>query len=162
MKRKGRLTIAVIALAMVVATFFVVLSKRQPTYRGRTVSSWLEQLFNAKGNQSQAIDALRELGAKAVPVEIEALARTDSPLDKWYQSVYPKLPLSLTNQNRDIRSSAAYALLRYGPAAKGAAPGLVNALNDSDAQVRKAARVALEKIDPEAEAKGGGAHGQDH
>ena len=162
MKRNGRLTITVIALAMVVATLFVVLSKRQPTYQGRTVNSWLEQVFDTKGNQRQAIDALRELGAKAVPIEIDALARTDSPLDKWYQSVYPKLPLSLTNQNRDIRSSAAYALLRYGPAAKGAAPGLVNALNDSDAQVRKAARVALEKIDPEAEAKGGGAHGQDH
>src|SRR5439155_12355112 len=95
MKRNGRLTITVIALAMVVATLFVVLSKRQPTYRGRTVNSWLEQVFNAKGNQRQAIDALRELGSKAVPIEINALARTDSPLDKWYQGVYPKLPLRL-------------------------------------------------------------------
>ena len=95
MKRKGRLTIAVIALAMMVAAFFVVLSKRQPTYRGRTVNSWLEQVFDAKANQRQAIDALRELGAKAVPAEIDALARTDSPLDKWYQSVFPKLPLWL-------------------------------------------------------------------
>jgi len=162
MKRNGTLIIAASAVAIALVTCFLVRSKRQPTYRGRTVNSWLEEIFDAKGNQGKAMNALRELGAKAVPVEIEALARTDSPLDKWYQSVYPKLPLSLTNQNRDIRSSAAYALLRYGPAAKGAAPGLVNALNDSDAQVRKAARVALEKIDPEAEAKGGGAHGQDH
>src|SRR5437867_12450225 len=95
MKRNGRLTITVIALAMVVATWFVVLSKRQPTYQGRTVYSWLEQVFEAKGNQRQAIDALRELGSKAVPIELNSLARTDSPLDKWYQSAYPRLPLSL-------------------------------------------------------------------
>jgi len=59
--------------------------------------------------------------------------------------------------------SAAYSLLRYGPEAKGAAPSLVNALNDSDAEVRKAARRALETIDPEAETKPAGTdHGQDH
>jgi HEAT repeat protein len=339
MNRERRLTIAVAALAMMVAMFFVALSKRQPTYQGRTVNSWLEQVFNAKGNQSQAIDALRELGAKAVPVEIDALARTLSPLDKWYQSVYPKLPLrlrrhlptpvkgetmhaatirsaaelalinnehtreflpelvrclkegnsevrlyaapvvthwiraedtfciptlievlndgdarvrdygahalsrfgpaakaaspalekglkdsetqvritaamalsaidtntttlaipvlkeaiangdprtrhwaavylrnlnlgdretipvfisSLTSQDRDIRISAAYSLLRYGPEAKGATPALVSALNESDAEVRRGVRRALEKIDPEAAAKAEGAHGQDH
>src|SRR5439155_23239504 len=117
MKRNGRLTITVIALAMVVATLFVVLSKRQPTYRGRTVNSWLEQVFDAKANQRQAIDVLRELGAKAVPAEIDALARTDSPLDKWYQSVFPKLPLWLqrhlpTPINAEtMRSAAELALL---------------------------------------------------
>src|SRR5438132_4314090 len=97
MKRKGRLTIAAIALALALAlaTFFVVLSKRHPTYRDRTVNGWLEQVYDTKGNQGQAIDALREMGAKAVPVEIDALARTDSPLDKWYRSVFAKLPLWL-------------------------------------------------------------------
>jgi len=138
MKRNGTLVIAASALV----TCFVVQSKRQPTYGGRTAKSWLEQVFDAKGNQRQAIDALRELGAKAVPVEIDALARTDSPLNKWYQSVYPKRPLSLQRH----------------------LPKPINAeAMRSAAEVRKAARMALEKIDPEAEAKPGGtAHGQDH
>src|SRR6266581_4690295 len=100
MKRTGRLTLVAIALAMALLAFFVVQYKRQPTYQGRTVNSWLEQVFDTKGNQRQAIDALRELGSKAVPIEINSLARTDSPLDKWYQSAYPKLPLSLRRHLR--------------------------------------------------------------
>src|SRR5437773_6919570 len=91
-KWRSRLILAGISFGVLLVMFFVLLSKRQPTYRGRTVPSWLEQVFDAKGNQRQAIDALRELGAKAVPAEINALARTDTPLDKWYQSVFPKLP----------------------------------------------------------------------
>src|SRR5438477_5766569 len=141
MKRKGRLTIAVIALAMVVATFFVVLSKRQPTYRGRTVNSWLEQVFNAKGNQRQAIDALRELGSKAVPIEINALARTGSPLDKWYQSVFPKLPLSLqrhlpTPINAETMRSAAELALLNNQHTREFMPEFVRCLKKGNSEVR--------------------------
>jgi HEAT repeat protein len=83
-------------------------------------------------------------------------------IDPGDRGTIPAFISSLTNQDRDIRISAAYSLLRYGPEAKGAAPSLANALNDSDAEVRRAARRALEKIDPEAAAKAEGAHGQDH
>jgi HEAT repeat protein len=120
-KGKSRFLLAAISLAVLLATFLVVLSSREPRYGGRTISSWLQKVFDSKVFIS-----------------------------------------SLTNQERGIRISAAYSLMRYGPEAKDAAPGLVDALNDSDAEVRKAARMALEKI-AEAEATPAGtAHGQDH
>ena len=126
---------------MVVATFFVVLSNRQPTYRGRTVNSWLEEIFDAKGNQGKAMNALRELGAKAVPVQIEALTRTDSPLDKWYQSVYPKLPLWLQRRlptpiNAETMHSAAELALLNNEHTREFMPELERCLKEGNSKVR--------------------------
>jgi len=141
MKRERRLTIAAIALAMMVAMFFVVLSMRQPTYQGRTVNSWLEQVFAAKGNQRQAIEALRELGSKAVPIEINALARTDSSLDKGYQSIYPKLPLWLQRRlpmpvNAEPMRSAAELALLNNQHTREFMPELVRCLKKGNSEAR--------------------------
>jgi hypothetical protein len=145
-KGKSRLMLAVISFGVLLVTFFVVQSKRPPTYGGRTVNSWLEQIFDAQGNQGQAMDALRELGAKAVPFEIDALARTHSPLDKWYQSVYPKLPLWLrrhlprpikgeTMHGEAMRSAAELALLN-NEHTREFMPDLVRCLKEGNSKVR--------------------------
>jgi len=75
---------------------------------------------------------------------VEALDQRDNTLSRFYRRIYPKL-------------------MRYGPEAKAAAPSLLSVLNDWDAEVRRAARNSLEKVDPKAAVKAGGAaHGQDH
>ena len=115
MKRKDRLTIAVIALAMVVATFFVVLSKRQPTYRGRAVAHALSTFGPAakvaapalekglKDSETQVrITAAMALSAidtntatLTIPGLKEAIANGD-PRTRHWAAVYRSTTLSRT------------------------------------------------------------------
>src|SRR5207245_4224913 len=151
-KGRSRLMLTVIPFALLLVTFCVVLSKRQPTYRGRTVNSWLEEIFDVKGNQGKVMNALRELGAKAVPIEINALARTDSPLDKWYQNVYPKLPLWLQRRlptpiNAETMHSAAELALLNNEHTREFMPELERCLKEGNSKVlRYAAGVVADCI----------------
>jgi len=72
-----------------------------------------------------ALEALREIGDGALPVWIAALG---------HKSV-------------DVRYESATALAEFGEKAKAAIPKLKELLNDSDEDVRVAAREALEGID---------------
>ena len=87
------------------------------------------------------MNALRELGAKAVPVEINALARTDSLLDKWYQKVYPKLPLWLQRRlptpiNAETMHSAAELALLNNEHTREFMPELERCLKEGNSKVR--------------------------
>ena len=91
--KRGRIIATCISVAVagaLLATF--ALQNRGPLNRGRTVNSWLRQVFDPSRSQGEALQALREMGAQAVPFEIRALTRSDSALSRWYQGVYRKLP----------------------------------------------------------------------
>jgi HEAT repeat protein len=47
------------------------------------------------------------------------------------------------------------SLIQFGSKAKSAVPGLIRALSDPEANVRQAARAALNQINPEAAANAG-------
>ncbi len=55
---------------------------------------------------------------------------------------------SLKDKETDVRLSAAIGLGYFGEEAKTAIPGLQAALKDRDVRVRRAAVVALSRIDP--------------
>jgi HEAT repeat protein len=105
------------------------------------------------------IDASQK--AAVVPVFKDVIANGNAR-DRHWAAVYlhqiqpenaeiiPVFVGSLTNQESGIRSSAAYSLLSYGSNAKIAIPALQKALGDADADVRQAARDALQNIDPAA------------
>ena len=97
----------------------------------------------------------------AIPVLSETLTN-GSQHDRYWAAVYiytidsknadviPVFISSLTNEQREIRVSAAYCLRSYGSQVKAAVPALLNMLKARDTEVQKAARAALEKINPEA------------
>ena len=99
--------------------------------------------------------------AAVIPVFKDVIANGNAR-DRHWAAVYlhkiqpanaeiiPVFVGSLTNQDSGIRSSAAYSLLSYGFNARTAIPALQKALGDADADVRQAARDALQKIDPDA------------
>jgi len=99
--------------------------------------------------------------ALTIPVLKEAITNSDARNRHWAAvylhridstdaGVLPVFIGSLTNDDSGIRISAAYSLRPYGGEAKAAVPALLNLLHDSDAEVRKAVRAVLGKIDPEA------------
>jgi HEAT repeat protein len=98
--------------------------------------------------------------AAAIPVLKEVIANGNAK-DRHWAAVYlhkiqpddaeliPVFIGSLTNADRGIRISAAYSLLQYGSAAKMAVPALQQVLDDSNADMRRAAQEAIRQIDPE-------------
>ena len=142
--KRGRLIATCIAAAVVgacVATY-ALLHSREPVHRGRTVNSWLRQVFDPSRSQGEAIQALREMGAQAVPFEIRALSRSDSALGRWYHGVYPKLPLRKHLPEpvaaETIRSAAELALLN-NPHSAEYIPEIVPLLKHQDPTVRSSA-----------------------
>lgn len=115
MKRHGVLATvaALVIVGAAVATWVV--HRAGPVHRGRTVRSWLAQVFDPKRSQPEAMKELREMGAQAVPGEIEALTCTDSALARIYEDIRVKLPsgrrLPELVDAGTIRSAAEVALL---------------------------------------------------
>src|SRR5437867_13326508 len=94
-KGKNRFLLAAISLAVLLATFFGFLSHRQPSYQNRTVNSWLKQVYDTKRSQPEALDALNKMGADAVPPLSEALAKTDSRVDRLCRRVHLQMPAGI-------------------------------------------------------------------
>jgi HEAT repeat protein len=65
------------------------------------------------------------------------------------------LTSGLQDPERKVRQHAAAYLAEFGPLAKDAVPGLLQAVKDNDRFVRQQAANALKRIDPEAAAKAG-------
>lgn len=92
----------------------------------------------------------------ATLIELTGIQPADSPFaaqalygeisfnDSW---ALPWLEQSLTAEASAIRTHAATALARFGPAARPALPALLKALQDDDEDVRKAAAKAVAAID---------------
>ena len=101
------------------------------------------------------IAVLREAMLNGDPRNRHWAAVYFSQIDADSLETLPVFVGSLTNRERNLRISAAYSLLRFGPKAKAAVPALVEMRNDSDTEVQQAVRAALRSIDPEAASKVG-------
>jgi HEAT repeat protein len=68
---------------------------REPVYRGKPVSSWLERL-SRNNPQPEAWTVLYdEIGPDAIPALKRAVKQNDSALRRAYRTVFPRLPLTL-------------------------------------------------------------------
>ena len=101
----------------------------EPRFAERTFSEWQRYLRDlSPGVRQRAVEALGYFGATAVPVLIETVKNEAHP---------------------EVRASAATALAGLGPAAKEAAPVLIEASKAAEPRVRATALVALGKVGPE-------------
>jgi HEAT repeat protein len=123
-------------------------------YQGKPLKTWTLQ---AQRGDPRAQEALKALGAKAVPSLVELLQAQDSALWKRLWAYVPKLPPKLRKVAIErigppdaarTREAAAYSLGVIGPDARAAAPLLAHALRDKETLVRWAAATALGNIGP--------------
>jgi hypothetical protein len=99
-----------------------------PTYRGRTLAAYREQLKNApEADRADAIRAIGSFGGDAAPAADEVAAE-------------------LNDSDPEVRAAAEWALSQIGPGASGSVPNLGKALADSSPRVRALAAVALREI----------------
>jgi len=103
----------------------------------------------AKAAVPTLIQVLKGPDARLYEPAIEALGNIHSEADL----VIPLLISYLTN--KDLDDEAATALGNYGSLAREAYPKIVPLLKANDDDARRAAHIALKKIDPEAAAKAG-------
>ncbi|HXJ93362.1 MAG TPA: DUF2961 domain-containing protein [Terriglobia bacterium] len=104
-----------------------------PTYRGRTLAAYREQLKNApQADRADVIRATGSFGEDAVPAADEVAAQ-------------------LSSGDGEVRAAAAWALSQIGPGASGSVANLGAALSDSSPRVRALAAVALREMRAKAE-----------
>jgi HEAT repeat protein len=139
MKKRLAAGCALLLLAATAVAFFeptgTVLGKLrgEKFYGGRPTSVWRKELLDrAPGAQTNAVMALADGKAGAVPVLIDLLHTGDAAGGK------------------EVRLMAALALGHAGPEAEPAVPALTELLSDPSPDVRVAAAEALGKVGPAA------------
>jgi len=86
MKTKG--IFIFIALVLALGGVILLLFPREPHYRGRSLSSWLQQCYDTPLNETQRLSeaqaAVRAIGAnKSVPVLLKLVETKEDPVSTW-------------------------------------------------------------------------------
>src|SRR5438093_430223 len=117
----------------VVSTALLVwrLMPTEPSYLGKPLTHWLEQLqigqYYDPKVKDEAVKALRAMGASAIPPLIKLLKKRDSALKQRINSLTTRSPLkrALLPEAHFDKNWAADALGEIGPPASAAIPALV-------------------------------------
>ena len=159
MRKRFQFALAVLLIALSGVIAWQLLREREPVYRGKRLSVWLVQYGTnhwSKGHWSvgrrgeldtQAENAIRQIGTNAISTCLRIIATRDSPLFK----VVPLLPERWVapfykSSVPEYQFQGAYGLIALGAAAKPAVPALIALLNDSHGEVRYAAVFALDEL----------------
>ncbi len=147
----GAVLAAVAVLAVLVVTIFV---GRGPVYKGRPAMAWGRDLNSPDpAVRSNATDAVRALGAEAVPIWTTALRRQDPIFKTLYLATARAVPAAVRRPLTRVvkpfvaqvdRLAAANALSLLGPSAP--VEPLLAALKGTDRQVSFIAATTLGKI----------------
>lgn len=135
----------------------------EPVSRGRPLGEWREDLQGGTPMvRERAVVAICELGEPAVPLLVGAIADWDfnvrtpaifclGRLGAKAKEAVPVLVKTLEDRNWIVRRYAAGALGLLATTAGDAAPALARtAVEDSSAEVRQTAALALARLDPAA------------
>ena len=168
-------TIVVVAAALVFASlggwFLFLGGPPEPTYRGKRLSTWLDDLHATPGGQvvlsDEAVAAVQAIGPKAIPTFLFWMRSPDSVIQRDAKTVIEwrlKLPWRIPT-NHDKRVRAMYGFRALGPAARSAFPSIVaialgsadewqrcdatNILTNSDADTMRLLARGLQSPDPE-------------
>ncbi len=151
-----------------------ILHPGEPTYRGKPVSEWVDELYNShlaaphrqveEGDQEKAEDALRHLGTNALPTLVGMLRHKDSRAKTKLRALLvgqrwlplgKVAPAGFYYTDGDYRLSAATAFDVLGPTAKPSVPDLLLFLKDADTNLQDYAASIIAVIDPQVAARAG-------
>jgi HEAT repeat protein len=144
---KGKKAAIVLLLLLAgLAVGYWILNPTEPSYQGRSASSWLHDLGTP--NYLQAYAALKAMGTNAVPAIVRRLKRSASPWRIKYRELYPKFPSwlakTLPKPKSDFnRVLGGWAFAAIGPGVK---PRLVKLLKEESPSVRSAAAFGLHEL----------------
>jgi len=158
MRRRRIIVLCAAAAIIIPAVGSYVLRPREPEYRGKQFSEWLDRYYdssvaNDRVSKEQAENAFRSIGTNALPPLLRMVAAKDSALKRKLLALLAKQSfVSLHIRDSDFyHSRASFGFAALGPIARPAVPELISLLNDTDPQVQATAANALAGIGPEAE-----------
>ena len=138
--RRRRWTLAALAALTVVALAALALLPREPSYQGRRLSAWLQDLSAGSVQaRTRAAEAIREMGPAIVPSLVRRLEQPGSlPLStlgrlkfQIVQWLHAQQWLKLRPVQRSARRDALAALDALGPAAVDALPAPEKLVHES-------------------------------
>jgi HEAT repeat protein len=158
MRKRVQIAIAILLVIVAGVIAWQAVRERQtgPVCRGRRLDYWLQQYAKQTPQLSEATNAFRQLGERAVPWLVQILNAPDS-FGSWYQRAYDGnahyLPQFLTAglpepRQMESRLAALDALALLAPSAHSAMPAIINALNDKDVDLRRSAAIILGQLGP--------------
>jgi HEAT repeat protein len=130
-----------------------VLRAQEPAYQGKRLSAWLNGVWYLDGGvDPEAEKAVHQIGTNAIPYLLELATTRDSAMKIKVSAILPEGWLvSYVTKSAHNHFSAAFGFEALGPAAKTAAPALINLLDDKDEDIRKTAARSLGSIGVEAQ-----------
>jgi hypothetical protein len=149
-------TIIVITAIVLYGTVFKFISHPEPVYRGRTLSSWFEQLKilefddDIRNKTDPALMVIRAMGPETVPF-LQKMAEAQEPIAGRLRRSFGDRPVSLLfgNRSRDSgyeeHEKAIWCLGELGPAAR---PALTSITNSYVWQSKAHIFEAWSKIEP--------------
>jgi hypothetical protein len=124
----GRLvvvTLLAIGFSILAVTLIIF---REPTFRGRTLSSWLGMLYGDTDSRTEAAHAVHEIGERSMPIIVDWLDQRGSPFKQHMAKVIYYISAGKWSwrpvDNYTKRQEALEACDILGPMAKKAIPTL--------------------------------------
>ncbi len=152
-----------IIASLIVVSFFAgialfVFRSREPVYQERPLSAWLEDLDYGQPSfrreaVPQAEEAVRHIGANAVPFLVGMMRCKDSPFRKKMIALCSKqsfIKLRFRPPADTLQWRGVLGIYSLGPTGKFAIPELINLLTNQHTWTRGRAAMALGKIGPDA------------
>ena len=124
-------------VAAAVASWLLYPAPPEPTWNGKPLSYWMENLQREGGRSGPPFSfGIPHIGPKALPCLVRDLSRRDSLLNDLWFKIHPKLPSFVRQKFRAVKSrarirwAAARGLQELGPFASSALPALGEAMHD--------------------------------
>ena len=157
---KRRLILGILALGILAALIFHFTRPREPSYQGRSLSSWVAEIRKNSDeglSDERAVNALRAIGTNALPYLLKWI-QEDAPPRKVQLFEAVNRPLAWANPNwkvtpREWRHcmDAIAAFTALGPGARAAIPDLTKFMNDqSGSAIPETAAIVMPYLGQEA------------
>jgi HEAT repeat protein len=161
MTKRRAIWAASVPAVLVVVGFLVAQVSREPSYHGKSLSEWLDEVrggidriiinpYEREAKIDMARFAVRQIGTNAVPHLIRMLGARDSPTLLKFESLLWKLGIKFATERADVKNQRALAGFEIlGHAANSAIPELLSLLNregSTNATVAMEIRMALTGI----------------
>jgi HEAT repeat protein len=152
MRKRSRIGLAILLVAVVGGVGWLVLPPLEPVYKGERYSMWLDDYISSQGHLSEAETAIRHIGTNALPQLLKMLAAKDSHFKEFAIKLARKQSLISIGRPEagwtQYRATAAFKVL--GADAKLAVPGLIALLEGNESDMRWCVLDALSSIGPAA------------
>jgi hypothetical protein len=157
-KMRTRILLASLFPVLVGTIVWLVLTRSEPnpSFEGRRLSDWLEDLdrWNGADTNSAVVVAIRTIGTNGIPMLVRMSLLRDSAVKDMVSVEFEKHPKLLRYRYTTAAqrwSRAGQALSIMGEPARAAIPYFLQALTNGDAVTRRIALNALGSIGPNAE-----------